>query len=310
MKFRVIFLKKKYIYFMMLALILSILIFILFLSKQDSSSFNSISENKTLKADFNGDGKDDLLSIKKSNDKYNITVKIKDKSFPITPFKSSSSICNYSPYWPLRITLMDVSRDKIPEIFIQTSNKDNPLQYVFIWNNGKFENIFSNSNNILGFIDCKNNKTPKVISGKLENNKISLSNYIFLNYKFKSYNYDNNNTFMGIDTICTFIQLIQSFPQSNFYKPKDIFDSSLFDKGIPLLEKLSYDNNTYTFQDAIFKENKCNVDGDVSEVYWTLNFKGVSNSDKNTIKNYTVNVLLVPNNNSKNNYYFKISSIF
>ncbi len=310
MKFRVIFLKKKYIYFMLLTLILFILLIILFLSKHYSPTFNNISQDKILKADFDGDGKEDILSVKKNNDKYSLDVKIKDKNFPITQYKNSSATYNYSSYWPMRITLMDVSRDKIPEIFIQTSNKDNPVQYVFIWNYKKFDNILSNSNNILGFIDCKNNKTPKVISGKFQNNKITLSNYIFLNYKFKNYNYDNNNTFMGIDTICDFIKFVQSLPQPEPFKPKDIFDDDLYNKDLALLKKLSSDNNTYIFQDSIFKENRCNQDGDVSEISWTLNFRGISNLDKKTIKNYTINLLLTPNENSKNNYYFKISSIF
>lgn len=311
MKLRVIFLKKKYIYFMLLSLILFILLIILFLSKHYSPTFNNIAENKILKADFDGDGKEDILSVKKNNDKYSLNVKIKDKNFPVIPYKNSSTTFNYSSYWPMKITLMDVSRDKIPEIFIQTSNKDNPVQYVFIWNNKKFDNILSNSNNILGFIDCKNNKTPKVISGKFQDNTITLSNYIFLNYKFKNYNYDSdNNTFMGIDTICAFIKFVQTLPQSEPLNPKDIFDATLCDKELPSIKKLSSDNNTYIFQDSIFKENKCNEDGDVSEICWTLNFRGISNSDKNTVKSYTINLLLTPNEDSKNNYYFKISSIF
>jgi hypothetical protein len=297
---------------MLLALILFILLIILFLSKHYSPTFNNISQDKILKADFDGDGKEDILSVKKINDKYSLDVKIKDKNFPITPYKNSSTTYNYSSYWPMKITLMDVSRDKIPEIFIQTSNKDNPVQYVFIWNYKKFDNILSNSNNILGFIDCKNNKTPKVISGKFQDNTITLSNYIFLNYKFKNYNYDNSSssTFMGIDTISAFIRFVQSLPQAEHFNPKDIFDANLYDKDLPLIKKLYSDNNTYVFQDSIFKENKCNEDGDVSEICWTLNFRGISNSDKKIVRNYTINLLLTPNENSKNNYYFKISTIF
>lgn len=310
MKFRVIFLKKRYIYFILLALILFTFLMILLVSKDYSPTFNNISQDRTLKADFDGDGKDDLLSVRKNGDKYTLDVKIKDKNIPISPYKNTSAICSYSSYWPMRISLMDVSRDKVPEIFIQTSNKDNPIQYVFVWDNGKFENIFLNSNNILGFIDCKNNKTPKVISGRLEGDAISLSNYMFLNYKFKNYNYDSTATFMGKDTMCIFIKFIQSLSQAASNKPKDIFHDNLSDKNLSIIEKLSSENNTYVFQDAIFRENKCNKDGDPSEVYWTLNFRGISNSDKSVIKNYTINVLLTPSENSKDNYFFKISSIF
>ncbi|MBC2579811.1 VCBS repeat-containing protein [Clostridium sp. DJ247] len=309
MKFRVIFLKKKYIYFVLLTFILIILLVILQLSKRYSSTFNNVSENKIIKADFNGDGKDDTLYVRRNNDKYDLAVKIKDRNFPINADKSSPPIGPYSSYWPMRITLMDVSRDKIPEIFIQSSSKDNSLQHIFIWNDGKFENIFSNSNNILGFIDCKNNKTPKVISGKLQNDTMWLSNYIFLNYKFKNYNYNSTNTFMGKDSICSFIKFIQGLPHSEEYKPTDIFSPNISSKNLSIIGKLSGENNTYSFQDALFMENKCNENGDVTEVLWTLNFRGISNTDKNIVKNYVLNLLLTPDENTKDNYYFKISSI-
>lgn len=310
MKFRVIFLKKKYIYFSVLTLTIFLLLIILILSKKPSPTFNNISDNKTIKADFNGDGKEEVMSVKKDGDNYIIEVKSKDKVYTIKTDKNSPPIGSHSSYWPMRVTLMDVSRDKIPEIFIQSSNKDNPIQNVFIWNDGKFENIFFNSNNILGFIDCKNNKTPKVISGKLQNDSISLSNYMFLNYKFKNYNYDSNNIFMGKDTICSFVNFIQNLPQSESYKPKDIFSQNISNSSLSLIGKLSGENHTYVFQDGIFTENKCTKDGDVSEILWTLNFKGTSNSDKSIIKNYTINLLLTPDTDSMENYYFKISSMY
>lgn len=310
MKFRVIFLKKKYIYFLILALVLFILLIILMISKKPSPTFSNISDDKTIKADFNGDGKDELMSVKRDGDKYSIEVKTKDKSYAIKTDKNAPPIGSHSPYWPMRVTLMDVSRDKIPEIFIQSSNNENSVQHFFIWNDGKFENIFSNSNNILGFIDCKNNKTPKVISGKLQNDNILLSNYMFLNYKFKNYNYDSNNIFMGKDTVCTFVKFIQGLPHSQAYMPKDIFSPDIVTSGLSAVNKLASENNTYVFQDGLFVENKCNQDGDVSEILWTLNFRGTSNTDSSIVKNYTLNLLLTPDTDSKENYYFKIYSMY
>jgi len=310
MKFRVIFLKKKYIYFLFLTLALFLLLIILMLSKKPSPTFSNISDDKTIKADFNGDGKDELMSVKRDGDKYSIEVKTKDKSYAIKTDKNSPPIGSHSAYWPMRVTLMDVSRDKIPEIFIQASNKDSSVQHFFIWNDGKFENIFSNSNNILGFIDCKNNKTPKVISGKLQDDNILLSNYMFLNYKFKNYNYDSNNIFMGKDTICTFIKFIQGLPHNQSYSPKDIFSPNIQNSSLSVLDKLAVENNTYVFQDGLFVENKCNTDGEVSEILWTLNFRGGSNTDSSIVKNYTLNLLLTPDTDSKENYYFKIYSMY
>jgi len=310
MKLRVIFLNKKLIYFLILTLILFILLIILLFSKNYTSTYNKVFDDKLIKADLNGDGKDDILSVKKDGIKYTLEVKTKEENFTIKPDKSSLPIGYYSLYWPMRVTLMDVSRDKIPEIFIQASNKNNPVQHIFIWNDGKFENIFSNSNNILGFIDCKNNKTPKVISGVLQDNKISLSNYIFLNYKFKNYNYDSNTTFMGKDTICSFVKFIQGLPYNETHRPQEIFIPTLDKSSLSVIDKLAGENNTYVFQDGIFTENKCNKDGEVSEVLWTLNFRGISNINKNIVKNYSLNILLTADIKSTENFYFKITSMY
>lgn len=309
MKFRVIFLTKKHIFLIALVVILFICFAILFWSKNNSAASNSISDTKILKADFNGDNKEEKLYVKREGTKYILEAKFGDKTYFIKS-DDSTPIGTYSEYWPMRITLLDVSRDKVPEIFVQASNKDIAIQHVFYWNNETFENAFSNSNNILGFIDCKNNKTPKVLSGRLQDDNIWLTNYIFLNYKFKNYNYESTSTFMGKDTIFTLIKYIQSLPLKEQYTPKDILSPNISSRDLAALDMLSEYKNTYIFQDGIFSENKCDKNGNVSEILWTLNFRGISNTDKNIVKNYTLNVILCPFENSKDKNYFKITSIY
>ncbi|MFL0194528.1 FG-GAP repeat domain-containing protein [Clostridium sp. WILCCON 0269] len=309
MKFRVIFLKKAHIYLLLLILLIVVLS-IIFITSKTSSTFNTISNNKNIKADFNGDGKEDILSVTRVDDNYLMEATIDNKTFSLKTDKNSPLIETYSPYWPLRVTLMDISRNKVPEIFIQGSKNNKPLQRVFIFHDSNFDNILSSSNNILGFIDCVNNKTPKVISGKIQGDTITFSNYIFLNYKFTNYSYDTDKTFIGKDTIYTFIKLIEGLPQSESYKPGSIFSSNISKEDMSLIGNLSGENNSYVFQDALFKENKCNKNGDISEVCWTLNFRGISNADNSIIKNYTLNLVLTPDKNSKENYYFKIASMY
>ncbi|AYD39723.1 VCBS repeat-containing protein [Clostridium fermenticellae] len=308
MKLRILFLRKKYIYIFLIIFILLIFLLVLFIKNDSTQTFNDVSQTKTIKSDFDGDGYKDNLNLKKNSNKYYLDISTKNKTYNLTSnfSKSISDVCNY---WPVHITFMDISRDKIPEIFVQGSVKDKPVQYVFSWIDSKFENVFSNSSNILGFIDCKNNKTPKVISGKFSNNTIYTYNYIFLNYKFKNYNYENSQTFMGKDSICGFINLIQTLPQSKDYIPKDIFSANIINKEFDLLSNMSSQNNTYTFQDAVFEETKCTDKGDPSEILWKLNFRGISNEDKTSKKNYTINITLVPDQNSTEKYYFKISSM-
>lgn len=313
MKLRVIFLKRKHLFFVVPLIIFTLIILFIVYKNcfQDASpSFSNILEDKTLKADFNGDGIDDKLYVKQAGNKYMIKVKMKDKVYDLTTDDSLSTISSYYPYWPLRITIMDVSRDRIPEIFIQGSLGKNSLQRIFVFNGTKFENILSNSNNILGFIDCTNNRTPKIITGKFQGNNMILTNYILLNYKFKNYNLQDNNTFVGKDTVSTFIDFIQKLPASRSYMPDNIFSSNLANEDLYSIDKLATANNSYIFQDAIFMEKKCDNKGNTSELSWILNFKGISNSNNSVIKNYTVKLVLVSDSNSTESNHFKIVSIY
>ncbi|MBP2032783.1 hypothetical protein J2Z42_001457 [Clostridium algifaecis] len=313
MKLRVIFLRKKHILFI-IPLIVFILMMVFLIYRHyfyiTSPTFSNISKDTILKADFNGDGINDALYIKQSGNKYLGKIKIKDKIFDLITDDNQSTISNYYPYWPLRITIMDVSRNRIPEIFIQGSLGKNSLQRVFAFNGTKFENIFSNSNNILGFIDCTNNRTPKIITGKFDGYNMSLTNYIFLNYKFKNYNLEDNPSFIGKDTICSFINFIQGLPSSKSYVPNNIFSPNLSNEDTYLIDKLAKENNTYVFQDALFMEKKCDKKGNSYEISWSLNFKGFSNSDSSIMKNYTINLILVYDKNSSNSNYFKIISMY
>lgn len=311
MKLRVIFLKKKYLFFLMpLILFLIILMLIIYRNYTTSSTFTTISKDTILRSDLNGDGIKDSLYVKQSNNKYLIKVKIKDKIFDINTDDKSSILSNYYTYWPLRVTLMDISRDRIPEIFLQGSLGKNSVQRIFVFDGNNFKNIISNSNNILGFIDCTNNRTPKVITGRFQGDIMLLTNYIFSNSKFKNYNLEDNPAFLGKDTVCSFINFIQALPSSRPYAPNNIFSSNISNDDMYVLDKLAKSDTSYTFQDAIFKEKKSDKNGNSAELQWTLNFKGVSNSDTSIIKNYSINIILDADKNSNSSNYFKIVSIY
>lgn len=309
MKFKVVFLKKKYIYFTVFILIL-IIMFIFFLkTKQTMATINTVNNNKTIKADFTGDGIEDILYINNNKDKYFIEVSTKDNSIALKPNKKLNSLGCYYPYWPMRITLMDVSRDKVPEIFIQSSQNGTPIQHVFLWQNDDFKDVFFSSNNILGFIDSRNNKTPKFLSGTINDNKINLSNYILIKDTFKSYSYKHKDNYIGIDTIYAFIKYIEGFPTSEPNKPKDIFSQDISGNDISTIGKLAAENNTYTFQDATFTDVKYDKDNEISEIKWLINFKGTSNIDKTICKNYNLKLLTKSCLEPNENYYFKIASL-
>ena len=165
--------------------------------KSSISTFNIVNETKMMQADLTGDGTKDILYIKTDTDKYYIQINSEDKSYYLEPSKKINTVGNYYTEWPMRLTLMDISRNKVPEIFTQASTKNKAIQHAFFWNGEKFDDIFCSTNNILGFIDSKNNKTPKVLSGNIKDGKINFTSYIFIKNSLKSFDYNYVDNYMG-----------------------------------------------------------------------------------------------------------------
>ncbi|MDF2504259.1 VCBS repeat-containing protein [Clostridium sp.] len=310
MKFKVFFFKRRYIYYVVLGLSLIILLVLFFISGTPTPTFTTIDNNRLIKNyDVTGDGEKDLISIKTMDKKYMVSIASKEKSYELVPNKKLNTLGNHYDYWPLRITFVDVSRDKLPEIFTQGAENGKAIQHIFVWDRTKFKDILCNANNILGFIDLHNNKTPKIISGNVNEDTIHMSNYIFSQGSLINYVNNYNDNFLGKDSILSFIKYIQGLPQNEIDKPNDIFYPGLDGDALSTIGVLSASDNTFTFQDGVFMDNRCNTDGEIVEVKWALNFKAISNKDSNIIKNYTLNLLLKTYGDASEKYYFKISSI-
>jgi len=310
MKFQVIFLKKKVIYYALAIIVGTIMLtFFFFFRKSSISTFNIINENKLMQADLTGDGTKDILYIKTNADKYYIQINSEDKSYYLEPSKKINTVGNFYKDWPMRLTLMDISRNNTPEIFTQASTNNKAIQHVFVWNNEKFDDIFCSTNNILGFIDSKNNKTPKVLSGNINDGKINFVSYIFIKNSLKSFDYNYSNNYMGKNTITSFINLMISFPLAELNISKELFSPQLNGNDISLLNDLSNRKLHFNFQDGVFKDSAWDKDGNASEILWTLNFKGTSIKDPQETKNYTMNLVLKHFTSSDNSSTFKISSI-
>lgn len=294
MKLRILFLKKRYIYFTLLGIALLILIIILFTCTHSTSTLSIAENNISKKTDLTGDGKDDILSIKTNKDKYSIQVNANGEVFSLTPDKSFNTLGSYSTYWPIRTTILDITRDKIPEVILQDSNNNLSLQHIFMWTGSDFKDIFCSTNNVIGFIDSQNNKTPKMASGTMEQDKVNLSYYYFSSNKLQSFSYNDKPNFMGKNTVQAFITYIQSLPNGEANKPKDIFINGISGKDASVIGKLAGDNNTYTFQDCMFKDTQWDKSGNPTEIKWTISFKAVSTIKSSDIKNYTMDVFLKP----------------
>jgi hypothetical protein len=309
MKLQVVFLKKKFTYYALVIIIIAITLrLFLFFTNNSISTFNIIDEPKMLQSDLTGDGTKDILYIKTDTDKYYIQINSEDKSYYLESSKKIKTVGNYYVEWPMRLTLMDVSRNSVPEIFTQASKNKKPIQHVFLWNGEKFDDIFCSNNSILGFVDSKNSKTPKVLSGNIKDGKINFIGHILIKNSLKSFDYNYADNYMGKQTVLGFINLMHSFPLAELNISKDIFAPGLSGNDISLLNDLSSRKVYFNFQDAVFKDDDWDKDGNANQILWTLNFKGTNTLSLKEVKNYTIelNVKLTPNNNVAS---YKITSI-
>lgn len=309
MKIRVIFLRKKII-FSLILIILTTIAITTTIKHKNITTFNLLTPNKTIQKDLTGDGKEDTMNINNVDNKYSVTIKSKKNKFVLKNKDNENFLGMYNGYWPINVRFVDINRDKTPEIFIQCSQYNMPIQYIYHWQNNKFKNIHVSNNNILGFMDYNNNKTPKVICGNIVDDNICFDSFIFMEGKLQRFNYNFEEGFMGSNTILSFINYIKSLPEGEEHKPKDIFMPNIDNKDVAVIGNLVKDNNIYTFEDASFKDIKNNDKGDILEIKWSLNFKGTcKNNDKN-IKNYNIDLLLMHNKKDETDpYKFKIYSI-
>ncbi|KHD38735.1 hypothetical protein NL50_04355 [Clostridium acetobutylicum] len=310
MKFKIFFLRLKHIYYIILAIVFIVLFTIFLVSRKSIETFNIFTENKIIKKyDVTGDGLKDNIYIKINNNKYSIAVKSKDKIYTLQPSHKLNSLGTYKSYSPLKLILTDVSRDNISELFTQSSENNTNLQHLFIWDKTKFKDILHTTNNIIGFIDVHNNKTPKIISSNFNNNDLVFSNYILVKDKLKPYYCNYPSNFIGKDTISTFINYVQNLPYSSNTKPNDLFHESGKISCFNIIDKLASANRKYVFQDGSFSDSDYDKNGEISDVKWILNFKSTSNLVKEDCKNMSVKLFLKSIGDSKSQFYFKIYSI-
>jgi hypothetical protein len=305
MKLRVLFLKKTQIIYLATFLIACILLSFFLFTPRPNTVFNIVDENQTIKADFTGDGSEDILYIKTEKDKYYIQINSKNQSYYLTPDKKFNTVGYFYDYWPMKVTLLDITNDKIPEIFVQASQDNNPVQHIFQWTGKDFRTIYSGTSNLIGFLDSKNSKIPKVITGNISSKEISYNYNIFMEKELHKISYEKN--LPGSDIIPLFVKYIESLPYDEGKLPKDIFSDEQINKIKTSIGNLCSQDNIYTFQDGNFMDTAFDNNGDSQVVQWNLSFRGVSKTNANYYKGYNLSVIL--KNSKSDKEKFKIFSI-
>lgn len=285
--------------------ILILIFFVLLITFKNTSNNTVISDDileQTVKTDLNGDGKEDSIYIKLENEqKYHVSAVINDKNYDLIPNKKINSLGTFSPNWPMTLNLLDLDRNNIPEIMIQSSEDNNSIQHLFKWTGEDFEDIFYSTNNILGIIDSNNGKTPKIISFSLTDSKENMQKYMLLNKKLKNISYDSIEP-TGLYPISNFIDIVSL--NYEISELPNIFTGYISSEDLSQIWRLEKELYYYTFQDAFFRDISWNDKGEITICSWSLNFDKIS-KENNNIKsqiNFTIQLEKVDNT-------FLISSI-
>lgn len=292
-------------------LILAILCFFkLFFIKDNLDAknvFNSSKEDSIIHEDLNNDNKKDTILIKRSDSNLLAQVSLNsNETYSLDYSKNLQTLGEYCEYWPVRVSTLDISRDNSKEIFIQSSFHNKAVQHIFSWNGCGYDDIFCSNNNIIGFMDSSNNKTPKIISGNFQDNNINLNGYLYNKGSLKEFNSNLVDSFPGKDTVNNFICLIESLPDPYLSIP-NYFYSQISGTDLESIFRLANSSNYYKFQDGYFIDLAWDNSGNITCENWILNFRTISTSDSKKVGHITINLML--NKYNDDNFPFKITSV-
>lgn len=307
MKIRVVILKKRQIILSLIIILFIILTFSLisyFMKNSTTEAITLINDNKVIKEDLNGDGSKDTLYINNKDNKYYMEISTGSEVQHISCNKKLDTLGSFNPYWPMRLEIKDISRNRTPEIFIQSSENSLPVQHVFTYNNNKFNDIFCSNGNFLGFLDSNNSRTPKFLSGDIKNGTLDIGYYILNNNELKNYSFDKT-VFPGAKSIVDFVSYMESLPYGEEFKP-DVFYDGLSGNALYAIGKISAECSEVTFLDGYFVDTAWGNAGNILGLECFFNFKG-SLKDSTNFTAYSLKVILKPDPTCNNE--FKIYSI-
>lgn len=287
-----IFIKKKSLLVVTIIILSSIFTISAFLFKeiyllnnnsQSIETFASTNQGENFFVDLNGDGKKDSIYISSSNssNQYIISCTVNNQNYSLEVKSPLNTLGAFNKYWPITISFIDISRDKIPELIIQSSENDIAITHIFKWTGDGFKDLYCSTNEIFGVIDSNNNKSPKFFSFSINNSDGTIQKYMLTNNNIKNISYEKIEI-PAYNSIISFIDIV-TLPY-NLYNLPDIFSDKIPYNLIHKLDALNKGNFYYVFQDGFFKDINWDSKGNISEVNWRVRFKKCSKSNKNDIE--------------------------
>lgn len=294
-----------------LSYIIALLISFVFLSSyyffatQDNAieTIVPITSKNNISFDLNGDGENDKLDISKESNSYILKVESRNKFYPLVSNDGSTLLGDSIGKWPVKLNVVDLSRNNIPEIIVQLSKENIPINYIFIWDGSKFINVFSSNDNIIGILNSSNNKTPELLSLSSSKGDDSIRSFIFLGNKLKDITFSKLKL-PGLSVIQEFIDLIEA--PYELSEPPNIFTSNIDSTELSILWGLDKAETRYSFQNGYFTDFKWDSNGNTTGITWTLSFEANKNSiDSTPAKELLLNLIIEDNGYGS----LKISSI-
>lgn len=279
-----------------------LLISFLFLFERKSIMTFS-SNNDNLFYDFDGDGSDESVEILKEKNKYLISVSNSKSEYILTDLDNSKYLGDFTKKWPLKIDLIDLSRDNIPEIIVRTSIDNQPINYIFSWNGKGFSNILTTTDNILGILDSNNNRSLKLFTLPSRKGDSSSKSYMFLGNEVKDITFANLKV-PSLSSIQKFIDIIEA--PYNLEETPNIFSINIPKDELSKLWHLNKDSYRYSFQNGYFIDTNWNSSLSPSKLTWLLSFDVINYKDDSILPKELLIYVSVSEDNYKE---LKISSI-
>lgn len=281
-----------------------VLVSSLFLYLNKEKDISTFSDKNNIYSDFDldGDGILDKLEILKESNKYIVNIHSQNNVYTLSNTDNNKYLGDTSSSFPIKINIIDLSRDNIPEIVIRSTIDSKPINYIFTFNNDSFSNILQSNYNILGILDSNNNKTPIIYSLASRKGNSSSIGYMVIDNELKNISNIKKNI-PGLSIIQEIIDYIE-YPYELDNGP-DIFSPAISKKEISILWDLNKSNNRYNFQSGYFYDYKWNKNGELDGLIWELSFNKVDKNN-NSLDNELLLHLTVEYNAYKE---LKITSI-
>lgn len=266
----------KWIFIIILLLLLVVISFSVLLKNNSLESFISSTIHNQTDKDYDGDGTVDNIVIDKKNSHYIIKVKTAKNEFVIKNDSYGEALIDLYDSVSIKVTSLDLSRDGIPELILTGYKNENPITYIYQWNNDEFKEVFSSSKNIFGIIDSQNSRTPKILYALSEKGDESTESFIFNGKIIKDTSFSKLQI-PALGAIQKFIDLIQLT-----YEIEDtpnIFTEYIDSEELGILWNLSKENYRYSFQNGYFYDINWDKNALPSSIIWSLSFEKANSAN-------------------------------